>query len=88
MQIIHSSCEHITKSLLFLEMNNERHDQVLLKRCKELLSGSDRENFSDIKLVFGKGNVVMTNKILVFLQYPYLGDAFLSCDLGRDHFKD
>ena len=67
-------------------MNNERHDQVLLKRCQELLSGSDGKKFCDIKLVQGNENVIMTSKIFIFLQYPYLVDAVLSCDLGKGSF--
>ena len=68
-------------------MNNEWHDQVLVKRCRELLSGSEGEKFCDIKLVYGNEDVVMTNKIFIFLQYPYLVDAVLLCDLGKGSFQ-
>ena len=67
-------------------MTNESHDQVLIERCQELLSGSDGEGFCDIKLVHGNGISVITNKIFIFLQYPYLSDAVSSCDLGKGSF--
>ncbi len=89
MQIIHFLCKHHIRSEVFLEMFNERHDQVLLKRCQELLSGSDGKKFCDITLVHGhdKENVILTSKIFIFLQYPYLVDAVLSCDLGKGSFQ-